>query len=475
MPGHLFTVDSYQIYMVTKSLAERGEITIPKSYMSVEGMDGNHYSKLGIGQSVIAVPLYVVADVFAGIMPEHNRNQIAEVLSRTRTRHGSELIAPQHLVLYEKAEPPSPVHAFVVLLFNPLVCPAVLVVFFIVLCRLRYDPRHAFIVTLLLGFSTLMWPQARDFFQHPLVTLLLLLSVCLLLTFRESTGLTTAFVLGLIGAGAALTRIFCFLWVPLFCALLLFYSRRNALGWGRSAQIQIAYLIPVFAALALLLFLNIHRFGDPLLSGYHTLYDQKGFRDTSLLTGLRFNLILSHRGLLFFAAPILIMPFCVRGFMRRAGWEIACLILSLFVLYLAVYSKWWSFHGGWTIGPRFLLPVIPLLVLPLAEIFEFKNPRKGYLLWLLGALSFAGMLIQLMYNSIEYTTIHQVYSMYFTLLQALDLVRQSGLLGLDYFFVGALGILDFPWYAALLIPPVVCVATGLWLSCRSFRAPLCVS
>jgi hypothetical protein len=104
MPGHLFTVDSYQIYMMTKSLAERGDITIPRSYMSVEGLNGNHYSKLGIGQSVIAVPLYVVADVFSGIMPERNRMQIAEVLSRTRTRHGSALIAPQHLTCKRRAK-----------------------------------------------------------------------------------------------------------------------------------------------------------------------------------------------------------------------------------------------------------------------------------------------------------------------------------------------------------------------------------
>lgn len=48
--------------------------------------------------------------------------------------------------------------------------------------------------------------------------------------------------------------------------------------------------------------------------------------------------------------------------------------LSLATL-LALYSRWHLWEGGWCWGPRFLVPVIPLLALPIAAVVDDPPAR----------------------------------------------------------------------------------------------------
>lgn len=100
------------------------------------------------------------------------------------------------------------------------------------------------------------------------------------------------------------------------------------------------------------------------------------------LWGITFS---PYRGL-FFMAPILLFSlwrialFFRRG--RRA--EVAAIAggAVFFVLFNASFNGW---HGGYTIGPRYLLPIVPFLALLTVPFLEVA-PRIGALL---AALSFA--------------------------------------------------------------------------------------
>ncbi|MCB9149846.1 MAG: hypothetical protein H6641_13910 [Caldilineaceae bacterium] len=73
-----------------------------------------------------------------------------------------------------------------------------------------------------------------------------------------------------------------------------------------------------------------------------------------------------YRGLFWhtplFAATLVAFPF----FGQRHRLE-AFIIALLSVVLIGLYSKWWMWWGGFAWGPRFLVPLAPLWVLPLAE------------------------------------------------------------------------------------------------------------
>jgi hypothetical protein len=90
---------------------------------------------------------------------------------------------------------------------------------------------------------------------------------------------------------------------------------------------------------------------------------------------------------LFFYAPLLLLS--IPGFglwwqarAHRLEWWAAVLIALAFLLFNAASSMWW---GGFAVGPRYLLPALPLLALPLARVFREAQTRP-WLAVLAGAL-----------------------------------------------------------------------------------------
>jgi hypothetical protein len=63
----------------------------------------------------------------------------------------------------------------------------------------------------------------------------------------------------------------------------------------------------------------------------------------------------------------------------------------------AFYSSWYGWDGGENWGPRFLVPVLPLLVLPIAFLPGWVRPRLS--LSVLGGLSF---MIQVLGQLVSY-------------------------------------------------------------------------
>jgi hypothetical protein len=76
-----------------------------------------------------------------------------------------------------------------------------------------------------------------------------------------------------------------------------------------------------------------------------------------------------YRGLFWhtplFFATLLAFP----AFLRRHRAE-GLLIAALSLTLIALYSTWWMWWGGFAWGPRFLVPLSPFWVLPLAPVIE---------------------------------------------------------------------------------------------------------
>jgi hypothetical protein len=119
--------------------------------------------------------------------------------------------------------------------------------------------------------------------------------------------------------------------------------------------------------------------GNPFVSGYRG----QDF-STPLATGLYGLLVSPERGLLVFW-PMVVMPLLAWGALPPAMQSLTRLAGASLALSIALHGIFWTWHGGWTAGPRFLLPAMALAVPPVAWVVAHGNllsvTRRG-LLWL---------------------------------------------------------------------------------------------
>ncbi|HLA43119.1 MAG TPA: hypothetical protein VJZ27_06770 [Aggregatilineales bacterium] len=122
-------------------------------------------------------------------------------------------------------------------------------------------------------------------------------------------------------------------------------------------------IFPMVAAFGLL-YHNQIRGGEAFSFGY----GGQGF-DTFLPTGI-FGLLLSPgKGVFIYAPPLILSIFGWRRFWRRERPLAEAMLLAAGVA-LLFYGKWWAWHGGWCWGPRFLIPLLPLWILPAGEVLH---------------------------------------------------------------------------------------------------------
>jgi hypothetical protein len=123
-------------------------------------------------------------------------------------------------------------------------------------------------------------------------------------------------------------------------------------------------LPPLAVAAAVTVAYNVVRFADPLEFGYRPPVDP-GFT-TPLLKGTAGLLFSPEKSVLLFAPAIVLVPFAVVALWRRQRATVA-LVLALFAGTWALAATWHSWQGGWSWGPRLIIPgvvVVLALVAP---------------------------------------------------------------------------------------------------------------
>ena len=91
----------------------------------------------------------------------------------------------------------------------------------------------------------------------------------------------------------------------------------------------------------------------------------------------------------FFYAPPLILSLILWPRFRRAHPALGEFLALAWITALPFYGMWWAWDGGWSWGPRFLVPLIPLSCLPLIMLPE-KRAWRG----IAAALILTGIVIQ---------------------------------------------------------------------------------
>lgn len=328
---------------------------VDSARMGTFGADGALYSKKGITPSLGLLPFVLAADLLPFLS--------------TRTA---------------------------AMLFNPVVTAATALVLFAFLRRLNYARWVAFAAGLIYGLATLAFPYARTLYGEPLAALLLLIAVYGLYEYWQRgrwnwlTVLATAVSL-LVGVNTIYV-------LPAgLLGLLAFIEAMRQRKW----QHVLALTAPVFMLAAAFGLYNAVRFGSPFTTGYR-FSDGEGF-SFPFMTGV-FGLTLSpYRGL-FWYSPVLLLALPGWLTLRRQTSKLAWLILALVMLQLVMFASWWSWDGGVTWGPRFMLPAIPLMMLALAPLIVEAVKRWWLALILIGfvALSFYIQLLGALFDHLTF-------------------------------------------------------------------------
>jgi hypothetical protein len=264
---------------------------------------------------------------------------------------------------------------------------------FVLVLRARGVPAPLAAGSALLAYlGTTLFPYATVLQGHALVAAWVLLFFHACFPARGAPSARASLLAGVAASGALATDV---LAAPALAILGVLSLLRHKGVAGRHALLALAGAAP---GLALLGVYQSAAFGSPLSFGYQHValpYFQQKMRggffgigppDARVAASLLFG---PYRGL-FFACPVLLPSVFGLGLLlrvprRRVEAIGALLVLAVYVAINAGYSTW---HGGWAIGPRHLVVVIPLLALGLPAALARWRRTTGAL----GALSVLFML-----------------------------------------------------------------------------------
>lgn len=329
--GFIAGSDGQAMYQVARSLTEQGDLSVPTAY-GTEGVGGQFYGKYGIGLSLLAVPFYAAGRVIAGAVPG-----------------SADLVT----------------HATVASL-SPLIAVGLVVAMFLLARRLGGSTLSSLITAIGAVVGTYTVVYTKEFFSEPLTALGLVVSFERALADRPAQS-------GWGLAVAALARPQSFLLAPVVAAVL---------WWRRGLRRSLGFAWPVVAAVGLTLTYNFVRFEAPFRFGYR----DEGFF-TPIGQGLQGLLLHPSKSLLLFAPIVLLTPPAVIWGWQRNKRDAVVLLIGNFVVTLVLAATWHSWTGGWSWGPRLLIPGMLPLLASIAPWVDAR-PRRMRLVAALAALGF---------------------------------------------------------------------------------------
>jgi hypothetical protein len=362
--SNLVSIDSRVRYAVTQNLVEKGDLATEEA-LGIPGKDGRYYSWWGLGQPLLAVPFYLL---------------------------GKSVGNPEAAVV----------------IINPLVSALTCVIIFRFCSVLGYSQKASLSAALLYGLGTFAWPYAKMEQEAPLTTFLGLL--CFYWSFLYvKRGVSKYLIFSSVALGmAVLTRLTSFTFV-LPIILYLFLSRiSESVDRPTALKFYFKDCLIFFSAMApiaaLILWYNDYRFGSIFESGYRLYAKLAGYQLFSLTylgDGLSGFLVSPNKCYFLYSPVALLFFFAISGFYRRHK-HIATGFLSAILCYLLLHSSYRFWHGDWAWGPRYLLDITPLLLIPVAHLIDGARWKSSFFMrWVVYGVVGVSLAVQLVGVSVH--------------------------------------------------------------------------
>jgi hypothetical protein len=254
----------------------------------------------------------------------------------------------------------------------------------------RYEPGYGVAAAVVLGLGTIVATFSQMLFSHVFTAFLSFAAFWLML--REREGPPSAMLLAI--AGLAMGYAFSSEYPTFFAALVLggfLLSRRDSLTPRGVLRRGGAYVAGGLVGIIPLLLYNHYAFRSWTHLAYSDVpRQQKGFFGIGA-PSLRVlsTLLLDSRGLLTLS-PVLIMGAVGTVMLYRRGKRAEALTIGgICVCFMGYNSGYYLHFGGGSIGPRFLITLLPFLAFPIAlALKRFPGPTIA-----LAAISITTMVI----------------------------------------------------------------------------------
>jgi 4-amino-4-deoxy-L-arabinose transferase-like glycosyltransferase len=267
------------------------------------------------------------------------------------------------------------------------------------------DRKYALILTLAYSLGTMAFPYSTLFYGHQLAAAFIFFAFYILYQSKKKIAMNEIqfhpkyfFFSGLFIGLAIMTEYP----VILLAIVIIIYAIFIINNQKKFTATIIYYCVGLGIPLIILLYYNYLCSGNPFRFGYFQVAGEE-FRQemakgiagvTYPKLGALFGITFSpYRGL-FIVNPILLLAFpgfyyFYKNKTYRSEFWVCLFAVILFFLFNASYYMWW---GGWTIGPRHLIPIIPFLIIAIAFI-PFKKAIAKYSLYVLTIISILFMFI----------------------------------------------------------------------------------
>lgn len=361
--------DEWQRYLEVQSLIERQSLAIQLIPANVQvGIGGHNYSQFEMGMSVALTPLYAFGRAVSNVVPTDDRDRLPTLFAN---------------------------------LLNPLVTALACVVLYKFNRALGVRESTAIFAALILGLGTIVWHYGKGFYREVLQGFLLLLAAYAVYEFRW-TGDRRFFALSALSLGyLVFTKVANAIVLPLFAVYLLSALWKNPVlasltAWRRWVGILVRvslFFLPTLVFLGIQGVVNLNKFGSPLTIGPFN-YQPSYFTIWAIPAALESFFLSPERSVFVYALPtILFLPAWVL-FPRKDRLS-AIFILLLIVaplLVVGAWSSWWD-QSYW--GPKYVVALVPLMILPLGLLWEFLCDRKQRLgQFAFAALGLIGLFVQ---------------------------------------------------------------------------------
>jgi hypothetical protein len=348
--GRITSGDEWHVYGTTESLVERGSWQV-----QVAGFD-RKYSRYSVIPSLLGVPFYMIGRPIADARrPGQPTDGMQSSRPAPSVKRGDILQAA-------------------VSLQTPLVTAATAAVLLCGLMRLGVGGGPALATACVFAFGTMALPYSCSMFTQPLAALGM---ACVVMTvangFRQWAGVSLFFLLAV--------RLEFIVLVP----VLILFEWRFCGGQGLQ---KVHFIGSAAAGLCFTLMVNWLR-GDHL---FLSDYGSEGFT-TPIWIGLQGVLVSPGKGLLWFS-PVATIGLALLPWLWRNVPRVGFLAMGVSATCLILVACWWTWHGARSWGPRLLLPIMPVLVLPLAWLFRDWTQVSAARRWLLVAAIGASVAVQ---------------------------------------------------------------------------------
>ncbi len=373
--GRIAGSDETGFFLETQSLIENFSFSIPDTIVGngVYGKDGKYYLGAGLSYTIISIPFYVIGKTL---------NEMFSV--------------PQHYqLLVLKA-------AFS--LTNQFLGALIGVLLYLFSLKFNFSKKTALLITLIFLFTTNFYAYTKSSMREPLIILCLMAASYYYLAYKNEKKVSYLHYIGIWQLALIHTKIlylfFCLIFFLYFISLHIQCDKhknfQNKLfSIFKSNEFRkhgIVFIFWLLISVLLYLLQNYLMFG----SIFSTFYSKREITFSNPIFSGLYGLLLSSGKSIFLYAPVIIIVFWgIKKFYSSYKKE-TILFLTIVVLHLVIHAKYYAWAGDGSWGPRYVLPIIPFLILMSGFTIESILTQAGRLKkYLFYAICIIGLIIQI--------------------------------------------------------------------------------